>query len=358
MNGMVNVLQNYINNGTIDPVIMVCTENNPPPFEGNMYANSVLWGDYEDYNIYDFVNWVESTYRAMPYRDYRAVMGQSMGGHGAFRYAILHKDMFRAMASHAAIVTTDEDLWLEPCRLEMIEEQSGLPPFFFDYSTDGAFTRGAFLMSGAWTPNLSTPQTYLNPQVVDYLLDEYGNFIDSTQQAWHEYDISHLLQQLTPEDSTGILYSCGSADHLLLYPPNIALKDTLEMLGLPYEFYDHDGGHNMPYGFKSRAVVFLDSLLLPPDTLPPVGVPEKITTSEDINIEIFPNPADDIINILGVSFEPVTVKIHSLLGQEAGNWPVEDARKIRIPVNNLSPGMYLVTITGEDFGVSRKVVIR
>ncbi len=60
----------------------------------------------------NLIEWVESSFRVIPERDARGLIGQSMGANGAFRYSILHKDKFRAMAGHAAIVTVDKNLWL------------------------------------------------------------------------------------------------------------------------------------------------------------------------------------------------------------------------------------------------------
>ena len=119
-------LQSYINQSLINPVIMVCPNNNPLPFQGNMYVNSSLWGNYEDYNTNDLVNWIEDTYRAKPNdRNARGLIGQSMGAYGAFRYGILHKDKFRALAAHAGIVTINKDLWLESARQKVILEHPG-----------------------------------------------------------------------------------------------------------------------------------------------------------------------------------------------------------------------------------------
>jgi S-formylglutathione hydrolase FrmB len=315
LNGMLNLAEQYINDGTIDPVIMISAFNTPPPFEGNMYVNSVIWGDYEDYNVNDVVGWVESNFRAMPYRDYRALLGHSMGAHGAFRYAILYKEKFKALAAHAAIVTSDEDLWLESCRQMVILEHPGTSPYSYDYSTDGIFTQGTFLLSAAWTPNLTSPQTYINPQIVDFLFDEYIQFIDSTKQAWHAFDISHLLLQLAPVDSTGIFFGCGSSDQLLLYPANIALKDTLDMLGLPYEFYDHIGGHVMPFGFKARALTFLDSLMMPPDFNTSIMINQKGEKLSIVNI--FPNPFHQVatVNFDMPATGSVELKVFNQLGQ-------------------------------------------
>jgi S-formylglutathione hydrolase FrmB len=45
---------------------------------------------------------------------------------------------------------------------------------------------------------------------------------------------------------------------------NVNLKSKLDNLGLPYEFYDHDGDHSMPVGFMERGLMFLDSILASP----------------------------------------------------------------------------------------------
>jgi hypothetical protein len=73
---------------------------------------------------------------------------------------------------------------------------------------------------------------------------------------------------------------------------------------------------------------------------------------------IYPNPVKNVLHIKINSHEPVTIAMLSFLGQQAGKWSVEDARNITLPVYNLSPGMYLVTITGKNYRVSRKIVIQ
>jgi enterochelin esterase-like enzyme len=92
MSEMFSSLQNLTNNGTIDPVIMVCADNCPEPFGGSMYVNSIVWGDYETYMTEDLVTWIENSFRAIPDKDHRGLIGHSMGGYGAFRFGILHKD--------------------------------------------------------------------------------------------------------------------------------------------------------------------------------------------------------------------------------------------------------------------------
>lgn len=360
MNAMVTYLDSYITNGTIDPVIMVCPINNPPPFQGNMYVNSEIWGDYEYYNVYDLVEWVEMTFRAMPYREYRGLMGQSMGAHGSFRYGILYKDKFKALAAHAAIVTTDKDLWLDACQEQVILEHPQGPPYSYNYTTDGNFTKGTFLLSGAWSANLESTQSYVSPQIVDFLFDENADYIDSTLAMWHTFDIAHIIQQLTPDDGTGILFGCGSNDDYLLYPANLALKDTLEMLGLPYEFYDHSGSHAMPAGFRQRSLTFLDSQLLPPNFhTGPGETPGKYSHHV---LNIYPNP---FTVFTGIYFElrqaahcRLTVMDH--LGREVavlfeGLMP-RGQQHVEFGASGMTSGLYFCRLEAGNESITKKII--
>jgi len=288
MNEMMSWMESLINNGIIEPVIMVGADNSPDPFDGSMYMNSIIWGDYEDYMINDLTKWLESSFRAYPSRDHRALLGISMGGYGTFRFGILHKDKFRVLAAAASQILNLTEVVLDSTRLHVLQQNQPGPPFFYDYDNSGSAstTMFMFLVFGAFAPNLNTPQTYINPPIVEFPLDENGDYIDTILMKAKINSIDHLMHQLYPEDSVGIFFGCGSGDESI-YPCHIAFKDSLEMLGLPYEFYDHTGGHVMPAGFKERALIFMDSLLSPPETLPNSCLPQGITFSTQEQIDNF-----------------------------------------------------------------------
>jgi hypothetical protein len=186
-------------------------------------------------------------------------------------------------------VCIDIDVWLETCRQQILTESQPGPPYFYNYTGGGSFTKAMFLGCGAVAPDTNSPQTYINPQVVDYFMDENGNFIDSIVAKLQANDVSQLIHQLSPIDSMGIYFGCGTNDHYLLYPGHIALRDTLDSLGLPYKFFSHEGDHSMPGEFKQGALIFLDSLILPPGPyisgIDPVAQEKKLS-----NLLNFPNP--------------------------------------------------------------------
>lgn len=63
---------------------------------------------YEDFFIQEFIPFIESKYRGRGQKQYRAVAGLSMGGHGTFVYALKHPDMFAAACPLSAAVWGQE----------------------------------------------------------------------------------------------------------------------------------------------------------------------------------------------------------------------------------------------------------
>jgi len=361
MNEMLNIAQSLIDSGTIDPVIIVGADNSPEPFNGSMYVNSILWGDYEDYMVNDLTSWVESSFRAMPSRDYRGLVGHSMGAYGSFKYGIIYKDKFRALAAHAGQLTFDLDLWLEPARQKVILENPAGPPYFYNYSF-GSFTGGTFLLSGAFSPDTNSPQYYINPQIVDFLMDENANFIDSIVTKYQQNDILlNYIHQLSDEDSVGILFGCGTNDQFLLYPSHLAMKDTLDALGLPYEFYSHTGGHVMPNAFKQRALTFLDSLMLPPMLIN--GFRKKFVLSGHANFYVFPNPVKNIVNVKIMMYQPADAVIGIIdLGGRLVKPTIKKrlksgSQQIRINTEELQAGIYFIRLQ-TDKGITTKKIIK
>ena len=357
--GMLTFVQSLINYGSIAPVIMVGADNSPEPFEGNMYVNSPLWGNYEDYMIDDLISWVDASFRTIPERGGRALLGQSMGAYGAFRYGILHKDKFTAFAAHAGIVGLSKELWLDAGRQQVIDENQPGPPFSYDYSTGGLFTRGTFLMSGAFSPNALTPQGYISPAAVEYLWDENADYIDSIYAKWLPFDLSEKVKQLTPADSVGIYFGCGTNDGFLLYPLNEAMCDTLDACGLPYEFYSHTGDHTMPPGFKQGSLIFLDSLLMPsgPMTGIPAGGP-----SPGFEFTISPNPVAGVARVrLNANWnKPVKIALFNTTGTCLRNWDLYEGgagkREWLLNLSGYPAGIYFCRVEMNDRHATKKII--
>ncbi|UCE66772.1 MAG: hypothetical protein JSU85_01815, partial [Candidatus Zixiibacteriota bacterium] len=98
---MIGILDSLIGNSVIDPVIVVKPDGSVAPYWGSFYSNSELYGDFENYIVYDLVEFIDSNYKTIANRYKRCLIGHSMGGYGTAKLALLHPDIFCAMASHS-----------------------------------------------------------------------------------------------------------------------------------------------------------------------------------------------------------------------------------------------------------------
>ena len=70
-------------------------------YGGSQFVDSPGTGRYHSYLCEEVVPYVDSRYRTLPEREYRAISGKSSGGFGAMITPMLRPDVFGALASHA-----------------------------------------------------------------------------------------------------------------------------------------------------------------------------------------------------------------------------------------------------------------
>jgi len=156
----------------------------------------------------DVVETVDSLFRT--HRDYmgRALIGSSMGGHGALTILARHVDTFYGASGISAIV----DLTAFPDQWEIERVLGG-------YSTNSA--------------------------------------------RWEEHSFSTLYRTLQTRDRA-ILLDCGLRDFAL--PGNRALHDAMAAIQMNHEFYVRPGDHSSRYvaGALEYHLLYFSKKLLPP----------------------------------------------------------------------------------------------
>lgn len=65
---------------------------------------------YEDFFINEFIPFIDATYKTRPVKEFRAIAGLSMGGHGTLLMALKHPELFTAAAPLSAGIHTKEEL--------------------------------------------------------------------------------------------------------------------------------------------------------------------------------------------------------------------------------------------------------
>jgi S-formylglutathione hydrolase FrmB len=346
-----------IRNEVIDPIVIVCADNGPEPFQGSFFMDSPIWGDYEKFNINDLISWVQDIGRVMPYRGYRAVMGQSMGGYGCFRYGTLYKHKFRAIAAHGSPL--NYDMLIENWRTQVVLETGTEPPYFYDFDKAGIFTQLSFGTAGAFSPTLELPQDYISPQIVEFPLNELGKLIDTVYDKWKLNDPLTLIDSLDASDSVGILYGAGENDELYFYPPNEAFQDSLLMAGLPFEFFSHKGSHGMPESFMDRALKFIDSIVPPPNA--DLGINRKF---DHFTFSLFPNPVNtrSTIQVSMGETDQLDIDLFNIHGDLV--MTVFSARTrsglldIPFDATDLPGGVYFIQIKSSHFIKTQKIILQ
>ena len=96
--GLARELSGLREGDTLSDLVVVAVDG------GNSFFVNSSVGRYEDLITNDLIAHVESTYRVIPGRGGRALLGVSMGGYAALRIAFAHPELFAAVATHSAML--------------------------------------------------------------------------------------------------------------------------------------------------------------------------------------------------------------------------------------------------------------
>jgi len=190
--GLAQMLESLWQNGVPEMVVVAADGDNSFLVDGPA-------GRWEQMMSRDFVAHVESTYRVTPGRAGRAALGVSMGGYAALRMALAHPDLFRAVATHSAML------------LEKIPT-----------AEEGA---------GRW-------------QMAAFY-KVFGDPIDTA--LWAANDPLALALKADPKTTPALYFDCGTEDRYGLFAGNRELHKRLEARGVAHEFGLYPGDHGYEY---------------------------------------------------------------------------------------------------------------
>lgn len=344
-------LDSLISSEQIVPVIMVKPHGSCPPYDGSMWANSILYGNYEDYVVYDLVDFMEQNYcvSIAPWK--RCIAGHSMGAGGSMDIALRHPDRYRAVGSHAgpmdySLVTE----YLIPVVLSECPETE--PPYSYEPG-NGYYTDFLFMTGGAFSPNLSAPDS------VNFLLDEYGEVVDSVYALYNLHNPAHMVKLLSPQPDMGIFLDCGENDDLVaVWLSNCAYSDTLSSLGIDHVFQSLPGiGHGMNTSRFIQELLFLDLQMTGIEGCPllqaavlQTPTPNPFSSATAIRFEL-PASSPTRISVYDISGRLVATLMDGMI--TAGTHSVE------FDGSGLVSGVYLVRLTsGSDCATAKVVLVR
>ena len=238
-------------NKTIDPVILVKPDGSSETWKGSWYTNSEYYGLFEDYIVYDLMTYIDSAYNTIDAADKRSIMGHSTGGCGAVKLALKHPDVFRGVASHSGVLGFRS--FYDSVFAAVMRAYGGSGPFI---PNPGSYTEVMFSSAAAFSPNLDYP-----PYFVDLPIDTSGTLIDSTWGKWLLHSPTYIAAQYARDADQIIRFNCDTQD-AYVYPGNVAFADTLDSLGVSFEFQSFQGNDwtNL-YEQCAITLTFLDSVM-------------------------------------------------------------------------------------------------
>ena len=196
--GLPRILEDLWKIGDVPEMIVVAADG-----DDSFFLNGPL-GAYEDLVTRDLPAHVEATYRALPGRDGRALLGISMGGYAALRIALARPEAFRAVAAHSAMV------------LDSVPTAA---------AGAGRWHMAAFNRA-------------------------FGDPIDAA--LWAANDPLALAARADPGQAPALYFDCGSADRYGLFKGNEELHRRLQARGVAHEFALRPGDHG--YDFVRSAL--------------------------------------------------------------------------------------------------------
>ena len=205
--GAAPVLDELRGDGAIPEMIVVALSAG----RRSVYFNGEQSGDYEDLVLHDLFDHIEEKYRVSKQRQHRAIMGISIGGFGAMRFALKYPDRFGAVAAHSSAVPP-----ADPAELSE------------------RYARMASMMG---------------------LSDVLGDPIDP--EIWAKEIPAAMVTRIEPEDLHGlrIYFDVGSKDRYQFAGPNTELHESMKKAGIEHTFRLLDGGgHSWGSGFPREAL--------------------------------------------------------------------------------------------------------
>ena len=194
-----SIADKAISNGEIAPMILVMPDGGVSWYINN-YNDSVR---YEDFFFKEFIPYIESHYRILTEKRFRAISGLSMGGYGSLVYALKHPDMFSSCVAFSPAIYTDQ---------EIID------------------------MKGDWWKN-----------VLGVVFNSELNGKNRISKQWEDNDPFYLVKNGDINKIKSVRYYLDCGDNDFLYKGNAAFHVLLRDLNIPHVYLMREGTHSWTY---------------------------------------------------------------------------------------------------------------
>lgn len=344
-------------------------------FQTYVHDSTSFWAS-EDLLI-AFKNWAPNN--DILFNDQLFITGYSQGGYTSMSFHKAMQDKYGAESVTAAthnsgpyslsgvmrdlIVTEDE--YFSPAYIP--NTMLGMNEVYEMYSDPSEFFKAEFLddIQAYYDGDLELFD--LNFRIIDTLIAHYGEsvarhmIVDDVMDSIEtnpNYIINQILAnndlfEWVPESPTRIYYC--QADDQVPYMNSVVTIDTMYALGADSTIVKaEDVGSDLNHSGCVQPA-FVNTIMF-------FGQYQEITTSIDelanIKVNIYPNPAQDVLNINFKERDDYQIKIIDLLGRlrlEQGTHEMQTS----IPLANFENGIYIIEITNSDgYTYLEKIIVQ
>jgi len=233
-------------------------------FEGSMYANSPVSGNWEDYIVKDVVGFVDSHYRTLSKRESRGLSGHSMGGGGTVNISLKHPEVFSIAYAMSPAVLADDKLLSSifendsilkqvenlSTKMEKVQEDDfakTLQQELKSYDRTVMSVFGVLAMGSAFSPDLSKPLKMALP----FRMNADSTFIkvEDVYEKWVSA-FGNLEEKVKNYENNLKQYrkfalSCGYQDEMPgLFEGSVHFSGLLREAEIPHSTCWYEGTHS------------------------------------------------------------------------------------------------------------------
>lgn len=226
-----------------------------PRTKGSFYVNSPYTGNYEDYIVFEIINYIDSKYRTIPDRMYRGLIGGSMGGYGALTLSLNHPDKFSCVAS-----LSPANISLQSLSIDV------LIPFVKELLGD---SKAREIGMAAWNDILDTRDmlhSHDHQLLPTCRFGEDGSQLMSydevAAESWAKFDVNYMIRH-KPDAFQGVelMLCCEIHDEFGLAQETAVIHETLLEKGIAHKYDLFDlpkaafSPHTLGIGYKNMEAV-------------------------------------------------------------------------------------------------------
>jgi enterochelin esterase-like enzyme len=243
---VVQIFDRLVVSGASPPALLVLPDA-ATRFGGSQFLDSPATGRYQTYLADEVLAHVDATYRTIPTREARAVVGKSSGGFGALRLGMDRPDAVAVIASHAGDAAFEVSLRpLVPVAARVFDRAHGAAAFLERVLTKGPSSAdydALFFVAAAaaYAPEPLAPYPH-------FALPFDARTAEIDENVWArflEHDpIARIPAQADAvRDLHAIYVDAGDADEYGLQFAARQLADAFAAAGVEAHHEEFEGGH-------------------------------------------------------------------------------------------------------------------